>query len=407
MASLRFDPRSGYYFARFRFQGREYSRSLKTGSLREARGAVARLDDTLRLIEQGRLEVPVDADWGEFLLSEGKITGREKVLPRLSLSKLFELYEDSLPAGSKEDSTLKGERTHFSHLKRHLGKSTVAQELSPAAIQGYVATRSRDKWHGKNIQPETIKKELTTLRLVWNWGVNQGVLQGQSPVRGVKYPKRDEKLPFMTREEIEHVISRGGLSDEEVASLWDSLFLRKEEITDLLSQVERSEGVSLPYAMLAFVADTGARRSEVLRSRIDDFDFRAGTVLIREKKRSRANSTSYRRVDLTSRLKSTMTEWFERHPGGQYTLCNPKTLQPLTVHEAHRLFKRTLKGTRWSVVRGFHVFRHSFASNLAALGVDQRFIDEWLGHQTEEMRRRYRHLLPDLRRKAIEGLATA
>jgi integrase len=46
------------------------------------------------------------------------------------------------------------------------------------------------------------------------------------------------------------------------------------------------------------------------------------------------------------------------------------------------------------VVRGFHVFRHSFASNLATEGVDQRFIDEWMGHQTEDMRKRYRHLFP-------------
>ena len=40
-------------------------------------------------------------------------------------------------------------------------------------------------------------------------------------------------------------------------------------------------------------------------------------------------------------------------------------------------------------------FRHSFASNLAAASVDQRIIDEWMGHQTEEqMRTRYRHLFP-------------
>jgi hypothetical protein len=34
--------------------------------------------------------------------------------------------------------------------------------------------------------------------------------------------------------------------------------------------------------------------------------------------------------------------------------------------------------------------------------VDQRLIDEWMGHETEEMRRRYRHLFPDVQRQAIE-----
>jgi integrase len=53
------------------------------------------------------------------------------------------------------------------------------------------------------------------------------------------------------------------------------------------------------------------------------------------------------------------------------------------------------------VVRGWHDFRHSFASNLAAKGIDQRMIDEFMGHQTEEQRKRYRHLFPNQQRSAI------
>lgn len=52
---------------------------------------------------------------------------------------------------------------------------------------------------------------------------------------------------------------------------------------------------------------------------------------------------------------------------------------------------------------GFHTYRHSFASNLAAAGVDQRVIDELMGHTTEAMRKRYRHLFPKVRRSAIES----
>ena len=76
----------------------------------------------------------------------------------------------------------------------------------------------------------------------------------------------------------------------------------------------------------------------------------------------------------------------------------------LTPSEARDHFRRTLDGSRWEKIKGFHVFRHSFASNLAAAGVDQRIIDEWMGHQTEEMRKRYRHLFPDQQREAIESV---
>lgn len=76
---------------------------------------------------------------------------------------------------------------------------------------------------------------------------------------------------------------------------------------------------------------------------------------------------------------------------------------PVTRDEAHDHLKRTLAGSKWEVLRGFHVLRHSFISCLAAAGVDQRTIDEFVGHQTDEQRR-YRHLIPDLKQKAIAGV---
>ena len=77
---------------------------------------------------------------------------------------------------------------------------------------------------------------------------------------------------------------------------------------------------------------------------------------------------------------------------------------PINKHVARKHFLLTFRGSRWAKLRGYHIFRHSFASNLASQGVDQRIIDEWMGHQTEEMRKRYSHLLPDVRRKAIQLL---
>ena len=60
---------------------------------------------------------------------------------------------------------------------------------------------------------------------------------------------------------------------------------------------------------------------------------------------------------------------------------------PLTAKECHDHFKRTLRDSEWEVVRGLHILRHSFISCLAAAGVDQRIIDDIVGHCSEEMRR--------------------
>jgi integrase len=63
-----------------------------------------------------------------------------------------------------------------------------------------------------------------------------------------------------------------------------------------------------------------------------------------------------------------------------------------------------LSKSKWSKLKGFHVLRHSFASICAMRGVPEAIIDSWLGHQTEEMRRRYRHLYPEQTQAAMANL---
>src|SRR5262249_23040073 len=95
-----------------------------------------------------------------------------------------------------------------------------------------------------------------------------------------------------------------------------------------------------------------------------------------------------------------------------FVACDVDSLEPLTPKKATTRFWRPLRGSKWCLNSrknhfklGFHTYRHSFASNLAAAGVDQRVIDEWMGHQTEAMRRRYRHLFPKDRRSAIQAFS--
>jgi integrase len=98
---------------------------------------------------------------------------------------------------------------------------------------------------------------------------------------------------------------------------------------------------------------------------------------------------------MTPKLAAVLRDWLRggRHPGGQLAFCRQANVK-LTARTLYRTFKKHFLRTRYKVLRGLHLFRHSFASNLAAKGVDQRHIDDWMGHQTEEMRKRYQHLRP-------------
>lgn len=70
--------------------------------------------------------------------------------------------------------------------------------------------------------------------------------------------------------------------------------------------------------------------------------------------------------------------------------------------EASDHLKQALAGTKSEKIRGWHIFRHSFISNCASLAVDQRMIDAWVGHQTDDMQKRYRHLFPHRQKIELE-----
>ena len=65
--------RSGVYHVGLRLGGRKFTRSLNTEDEAEADSAVACIEENLRLIERGRLEIPKGSDLMSFLLSNGKV----------------------------------------------------------------------------------------------------------------------------------------------------------------------------------------------------------------------------------------------------------------------------------------------------------------------------------------------
>ncbi len=71
MAYLELGSTSGLYRIRFRYRGRPYKRFNKTIDAVEAAGVVARVAETIRFLERGRLEMPADADPGVFIMSDG------------------------------------------------------------------------------------------------------------------------------------------------------------------------------------------------------------------------------------------------------------------------------------------------------------------------------------------------
>jgi integrase len=366
------------------------------------------------------------------------------MMPRpTTLVELRDRYLETNVA-SLEERTLDTARLHFKHLVRTLGEQFTISELTLADLQKHVDRRAKVKVRGKYIGEATLRKEIVTLRTAWNWGAKMGLVPKDYPNDGLRFPKGEEKPPFQTIDEIKRrVIS---LSRPQAKLLWEALYLRVEEVTALLECVKREALHPWVYPLVCVAAHTGARRSELIRMRISDVDFEGDVLVITEKKRVQGK-TSTRRAPLTPTVKTALQEWLAMHPGGDALFChvgevarskkrspttghqngegrattvqgraatihprNTPPFGPLTTGEVHDHFKRALAGTPWSVVRGLHALRqlhalrHSFISGLAAVGVDQRIIDDIVGHQSEAMRRRYRHLTPAAKSQAVAAV---
>lgn len=359
--------------------------------------------------------MPPDADIATFLLSDGKLTRRlqdQSVPTLLTLGALRAQYLQAHSNGTLEDSSVATVRIHLGHFVRSLGEKSPLQSLTVSQLQAHLDRRAKQKGRGgRPLSPTTLRKEMSSFRACWNWGVQAGLLQGPFPNRGLRYPKADEKPPFQTWQQVECQVAQGGFSAAEVQDLWDAVFLSLADIEAVLAWVRQRALHEFLYPMFSFAAYTGARRSEMLRARITDLDLTGRTIVLHEKKRANKGRRTSRRVPLPDVLVTTLTEWLNIHHGGPQLFCHQATVRrskkrrgepgALTRNEAHDDFKRTLADGPWARLRGWHVFRHSFASNCAAKGVDQRLIDAWMGHQTEEMRRRYRHLFPDQQLQAI------
>jgi integrase len=211
------------------------------------------------------------------------------------------------------------------------------------------------------------------------------------------------------------------------------------EVERLLTHVKDRACHPWIFPVVATAAHTGAREGELLRMRIGDVDFAAGGVSIQEKKRAHGRRTT-RRVPLSSTLAAILNDWLKIHPGSAHLFAQaehverskkrsrttghlwndrPGTVKerlvgvtertrpgilPLTEDEAGDHLKRTLAGSEWAVVRGWHNSRHSFISACASKGIDQRLIDEWVGHSTEQHRKRYRHLYPSVQAEALRSV---
>lgn len=163
MASLQQET-TGVFHIVFRFKRRRYKRSLATKNQAAAFALKSEIEETMDLLERGRIGVPESVDPIDFILAGGKEellaerTSRDvrnETPVALTLKELFRRFFEAIPDENLEANTLCTMRTHEKHLVRLLKPRFPVQEVTGHVLQQYVNARAKEKAHYVRVSSHT------------------------------------------------------------------------------------------------------------------------------------------------------------------------------------------------------------------------------------------------------------
>ena len=166
--------------------------------------------------------------------------------------------------------------------------------------------------------------------------------------------------------------------------------LSKQEVMNVLKAVRNLKH----RAILFLTYSAGLRIGEVVRLKPDDIDRERRTLRIRQGKGRKDRYT------LLSQAAVAVVDQYLKNENPQAWLFPGQSgTRPLTERAVQKVFEAALKSSSVTKKVGFHSLRHSFATHLLEEGIDLRYIQELLGHQSSKTTERYTHVsVKDVRR---------
>jgi len=195
-----------------------------------------------------------------------------------------------------------------------------------------------------------------------------------------------------------------------------------KEKTKLLSTAFKSDPVL--YILIALALDTGARLSEFLNLKWPKVDLQVGRIIIDQateqskdegpKEAATKNRTSVRAIKLTEECLKILTEYKDiqasqikeigtRYIDNGYVFAKPNG-KLIPNYEISKRFKKIALAAGLRPDAHFHETRHTLATELIEMGINQFKVQALLGHATLDMTKRYTHLTIDSQDEIINKL---
>ena len=241
--------------------------------------------------------------------------------------------------------TVKAYKNCFRQFIRHYD-DTKPSQLTRKQIDDYVVGLIKEKRISESHQNQI----LSAIKMFY-----AEVIQQEYKVQGLFRPKRPDKLPQV---------------------------LTEEEVTRLLRAVDNLKHRSI----LMMVYSAGLRLGEVLHLKVTDLQPDHKRIFVREAKgkKDRCSILSDKAWVLVHEYLDVHRpiEWlFEGVNGGKY---GERSVQAI--------FSRAKEKSKINPAATVHTLRHSFATHLLEKGVDLRYIQELLGHESSKTTEIYTHI---------------
>ncbi len=222
-------------------------------------------------------------------------------------------------------------------------------------IEAFMAYRAQQ------VAPATAHRDLRCIRAFYN-ALIRWDLASSNPVKGVPFPRLPRNIPRI-------------LSTEEVHE-----------------EVRKARAASpVLHGMVLTALYAGLRRAEIVHLAWQDID--GDMIFVRNKPEHPLKDYEERTIPLHDRLAKALR--IHHFPGSR---C---FRSPRGYFWERSNLSRTC---RQYGLRGFHILRHTFATNCLRSGVDIRTVQEWLGHAHVETTMRYLHVSPEGQQELINLL---
>jgi len=264
-----------------------------------------------------------------------------------------------------------GEVSNTGHPLRSLAQELIIRGYSPKTIKSYIAhnrafLRYIDK-SAREVTSQDIKDYLLYLRLYKNY-TNTSLNTIISALQfyydqvlrrkllfTIQRPKKERFLPVV-------------LSREEIKQLLDVVDNKKHRL------------------ILALSYGSGLRVGEIVNLRVSDINFDELMIHIKGSKGQKDRITL-----LSKRLKMELQEFTRKRDTKEFVFEN-ECGSKLTTRTAQKVFEQARAKAGIIKKATFHSLRHSFATHLLENGVDMRYVQELLGHESVRTTQRYTHV---------------